>query len=124
MEGARAAGYVGLKSIIAYRTGLAVGTPRRADAAPRVRPLRAEARARDGRIRLAAKPLTDYLLLLALDAAARQALPLQLHTGFGDSDLDLLEANPLLLRPLLEERRYRLRAVRPAAREPIPTSAS
>jgi uncharacterized protein len=105
VEGARAAGHVGLKSIIAYRTGLAVGTPRRADAARAFRPLRAEAR-RAGRIRLAAKPLTDYLLRLALDAAARQALPLQLHTGFGDSDVDLLQANPLLLRPLLEDRRF------------------
>jgi predicted TIM-barrel fold metal-dependent hydrolase len=26
----------------------------------------------------------------------------QVHTGFGDADLDLLQANPLLLRPALE----------------------
>jgi hypothetical protein len=105
VEGARAAGHVGLKSIIAYRTGLAVGTPRRADAARAFGPLRARAR-REGRIRLAAKPVTDYLLRAALDVAARQALPVQLHTGFGDSDVDLLQSNPLLLRPLLEDRRF------------------
>src|SRR5262249_57532054 len=48
----------------------------------------------------------DYLLRLALDAAARQTLPVQFHTGFGDTDVDLLQANPLLLRPLLETRRF------------------
>jgi uncharacterized protein len=105
VEGARAAGHVGLKSIIAYRTGLAAGNPSRAEAARAFGPLRAKAR-REGRIRLAAKPVTDYLLRVALEVAARQALPVQLHTGFGDSDVDLLQSNPLLLRPLLEDRRF------------------
>jgi predicted TIM-barrel fold metal-dependent hydrolase len=105
VEGARAAGHVALKSIIAYRTGLAVGAPRRAEAARAFHLLRARAR-REGRLRLAAKPLTDYLLRLALDVAARQALPVQFHTGFGDTDVDLRQANPLLLRPLLEARRF------------------
>jgi predicted TIM-barrel fold metal-dependent hydrolase len=31
----------------------------------------------------------------------------QFHTGFGDPDVDLLGANPLLLRPLLEQDAYR-----------------
>jgi predicted TIM-barrel fold metal-dependent hydrolase len=31
----------------------------------------------------------------------------QFHTGFGDADLDLLAANPLHLRPLLESDAYR-----------------
>jgi uncharacterized protein len=105
VEGARGAGHVGLKSIIAYRTGLAVGEPRRAEAARAFAALRVRAR-REGRIRLAAKPVTDYLLRVALEVAARQALPVQLHTGFGDSDVDLLQSNPLLLRPLLEDRRF------------------
>ena len=61
---------------------------------------------RDGRVRLAAKPLNDYLLLRALEIAERQAMPVQIHTGFGDADLDLREANPLHLRPLLESGRY------------------
>ena len=33
-------------------------------------------------------------------------MPVQIHTGFGDADLDLREANPLHLRPLLESGRY------------------
>jgi hypothetical protein len=96
----RGAGYVGLKTIVAYRTGLALERPDRQMAAaayPRVR-----AEAQRGPLRLASKPLLDYFLGLAFMAAGRQGLPVQVHTGFGDADLDLLQANPLLLRPALE----------------------
>ena len=105
VERARADGFVGLKSIIAYRTGLAVQPTSRADAAAAFDPVKARAR-RDGQVRLADKPLNDYLLLRALEIAERQGLPVQIHTGFGDADLDLREANPLHLRPLLESGRY------------------
>jgi predicted TIM-barrel fold metal-dependent hydrolase len=105
VERARLDGYVGLKSIIAYRTGLGVQSTPRGDAAAAFGPVKELAR-RDGRVRLAAKPLNDYLLLRALEIAERQAMPVQIHTGFGDADLDLREANPLHLRPLLESGRY------------------
>jgi predicted TIM-barrel fold metal-dependent hydrolase len=105
VERARADGVVGLKSIIAYRTGLAVRSTSRGDAAAAFGPVKERAR-RDGQVRLADKPLNDYLLLRALELAERQGLPVQLHTGFGDADLDLREANPLHLRPLLESGRY------------------
>jgi uncharacterized protein len=105
VERARADGFVGLKSIIAYRTGLAVQPTSRGDAAAAFGPVKERAR-RDGRVRLASKPLTDSLLLRALEIAERQAMPVQIHTGFGDSDLDLREANPLHLRPLLESGRF------------------
>jgi uncharacterized protein len=105
VEQARAEGYVGLKSIIAYRTGLAVQPTPRGDAAAAFGPVKERAR-RDGRVRLATKALNDYLLLRALEIAERQAMPVQIHTGFGDADLDLREANPLHLRPLLESGRY------------------
>ena len=106
VERARADGFVGLKSIIAYRTGLEVqaATSREAAAAA-FGPVKERAR-RDGRVRLAAKPLNDYLLLRALEIAERLAMPVQIHTGFGDADLDLRESNPLHLRPLLEGGRY------------------
>jgi predicted TIM-barrel fold metal-dependent hydrolase len=68
--------------------------------------VKAQAR-RDGRLRLATKPVNDYLLLRALELAARHALPVQFHTGFGDADVDLLAANPLHLRPLLACEAYR-----------------
>ena len=105
VERARADGFVGLKSIIAYRTGLAVQVTSRGDALAAFGPVKEPARG-DGRVRLATKPLNDYLLLRALEIADRQAMPVQIHTGFGDSDLDLREANPLHLRSLLESGRY------------------
>jgi hypothetical protein len=105
LERARTDGVVGFKSIIAYRTGLAVQPTSRGDAAAAFGPVKERAR-RDGRVRLAAKPLNDYLLLRALEIAERQAMPVQIHTGFGDADLDLREANPLHLRPLLESGQY------------------
>jgi len=106
VEGTRASGTVALKSIIAYRTGLAVQPTSAADAGAAFGPVKEQAK-RDGRVRLATKPLNDYLLLRALETAARQSLPVQLHTGFGDPDVDLLAANPLHLRPLLENDAYR-----------------
>ena len=104
LEGARAAGHVGLKSIIAYRTGLGVAETTRGDAAAAFAPAKERAR-RDGRVRLADKPLNDYLVLRALEIAERQELPVQFHTGFGDNDLDLLTANPLHLRRHIERHR-------------------
>jgi hypothetical protein len=99
---AGADGYVAFKSIIAYRTGLAVEAPSRPAAAAAFAEIRATA-GPDGRIRLADKAFCDYLLGLAVVEAERQALPIQFHTGFGDSDADLLWANPLHLRPLIEQ---------------------
>jgi uncharacterized protein len=101
VEGARAAGHVGLKSIVAYRTGLAVRDTPRSEAAAAFVPLRERAK-RAGRVRLADKPLNDYLVHRALEIAARAEMPVQFHTGFGDGDLDLLAANPLHLRPIIE----------------------
>jgi hypothetical protein len=94
-------GLVGLKSIIAYRAGLAIERPAPADAARALAETRSAWGGRPGR--LTAKPLLDHLLPLAAEWAAANGLPLQLHTGFGDRDLDLRLANPLHLRPLLED---------------------
>jgi predicted TIM-barrel fold metal-dependent hydrolase len=105
VEGARAAGYVALKSIIAYRTGLAVREWTRADAEEVFRPLKEQAR-RYGTIRLASQPINDTLLLAALAVAQRQEMPVQFHTGYGDADVDLLLANPLHFRPLLQSDHY------------------
>ena len=42
-----------------------------------------------------------------LEAAEKYQLPIQFHTGFGDPDIDLSQGNPLLLRSILEEKRWR-----------------
>ena len=105
VENARATGHVALKSIAAYRTGLNVQPAARDEAETIFRTLKETAR-REGKVRLAHKPLNDYLLLTALDIAEQQALPVQFHTGFGDNDLDMLLANPFHLRYLLECGKY------------------
>lgn len=106
VEGARSTGHVGLKSIIAYRTGLAIRETSKAEAAQAFEQVKERAR-RDGAVRLADKALNDYLVLRALDVAEKQALPMQFHTGLGDSDLDMLSANPLHMRPLFENDQYK-----------------
>jgi uncharacterized protein len=93
-------GLVALKSVAAYRTGLDIRRPA-AGVERALAVVRAEWGGTPGR--LAAKPLLDHLVCVVAAWAAEHGLPLQLHTGFGDRDLDLRLANPLHLRPLLEE---------------------
>jgi uncharacterized protein len=72
---AREDGFVGLKTIAAYRGGLDLSL--------------VGADVRDG-------------LLAALEANAEDPLPVQVHCGFGDADLSLPLARPGLLKPLIE----------------------
>ncbi|WP_322800996.1 amidohydrolase family protein [Thermoflexus sp.] len=92
---------VGFKTIVAYRTGLAIEPPDPEAARAAFQALRRQAE-RGERLRLAHKPLNDWVVWRTLEAAAHLRLPVQFHTGFGDPDLDLRWANPLHLRPLLE----------------------
>jgi hypothetical protein len=77
VAGARSAGYVALKTIAAYRGGLDI------DGLP--------ARVRDA-----------LLVALETNEDTGDPLPVQVHTGFGDSDLLLPSARPGLLKPLIE----------------------
>jgi predicted TIM-barrel fold metal-dependent hydrolase len=93
---ARANGFVGLKTVAAYRSGLDVDAP---DAVAAAAALEGEPR------RLADKALLELLLddaLAANAAAGGDPLPVQVHCGFGDSDLFLPRADPTLLGPLIE----------------------
>lgn len=78
---------VGVKTILAYRCGFDVDLSR-----PEPRAV-AEAAARwDG------GRLTDPVLIAhGLHTAVELGLPIQVHTGYGDRDLDLHRANPLHL---------------------------
>jgi predicted TIM-barrel fold metal-dependent hydrolase len=53
------------------------------------------------------KPLLDTLFAITLDICREAGRPLQVHAGFGDPDIDLPTANPALLRPILEDARWR-----------------
>jgi predicted TIM-barrel fold metal-dependent hydrolase len=102
----RGQGYVALKSIVAYRTGLDIRTWSIDEVEEAFAVARREVQER-GSVRLAHKPLLDALLHVTFAEAARQELPVQLHTGYGDTDADMLLANPLHLRAILERREYR-----------------
>lgn len=95
---------VAFKTVVAYRSGLAVRRWDRDDVMAAYR--RAVARAEAGKPRLTEKPLLDTLVYEVLDVARATGRPVQVHTGFGDPDIDLVAANPLLLRPLLEDLRW------------------
>ncbi len=102
----RERGYCAFKSIVAYRTGLNIERWSKDEAAASF----AEARVlaiRSGRLRIAHKLLLDYLLHIAFHKAAEQQLPVQFHTGYGDSDTDMRLGNPLHLRDVLEQPEYR-----------------
>jgi len=94
------AGVVAFKSIVCYRTGLDI-QPVTLEAAAAYF-YRLKQKFPNQPIRLTDKPLIDFLLQQALIIAAKYQLPVQLHTGYGDPDLDLRLANPLYLRSLLE----------------------
>jgi uncharacterized protein len=89
---------VGVKSIVAYRHGLDFDPERPSDAE-----VTAAAGAwlrtieTGGAVRLTDPVLLRHLLWTAVD----RGLPIQLHTGFGDPDLDLRRADPLLARDFL-----------------------
>jgi predicted TIM-barrel fold metal-dependent hydrolase len=91
---------VGLKSIIAYRYGF--------DFAPE-RPSAHEVERAAGawlRELAAGAPVRvsdPVLLRMALWTGVDTGLPLQLHAGYGDPDLDLRRCDPLLLMPWLKE---------------------
>lgn len=94
---------VGLKSIAAYRSGLEIN--------PHVTKKDAEeGLAEDlhsGKpVRITNKSLIDYIFVSSLEVAQFLDLPLQIHTGFGDKDLDLRLSNPLHLRAILEDKRF------------------
>ena len=90
----RGAGIVAAKSIAAYRVGLAL---------PPTCPSEDELRAAvdrwraGGGTRLAEPLICGWLAWAAL----RRGLPLQIHVGYGDRDIDLRTADPLLLTPFL-----------------------
>jgi len=96
----RGQGYVALKSIVAYRTGLDIRSWPFDDARAAFALARREVEA-TGAIRLAHQPLLDTLLWIAFAAAARQRIPVQFHCGYGDTDADLRLGNPLHLRAVL-----------------------
>ncbi|KAF7149318.1 hypothetical protein RHSIM_Rhsim03G0088700 [Rhododendron simsii] len=94
---------VGLKSIAAYRSGLGINTNVTRNEAQEGL---AEVLKVGSPVRITDKSFIDYLFVQSLEIALQFNLPVQIHTGFGDKDLDLRLSNPLHLRTLLEDKRF------------------
>lgn len=97
---ARTVDAVGLKSIVAYRYGFDFD-PRRPDDAEVVRAAGrwlAEC-ARTGTIRVGDPVLLRFILWTGVD----RGLPIQLHAGYGDADIELHRCDPLLLTRFIKE---------------------
>ncbi|ONM06124.1 glutamate-ammonia ligase [Zea mays] len=94
---------VALKSIAAYRSGLEINpNVSKTDAEDGLRKELTGPRP----FRITNKNLIDYLFTCSLGIAVSLSLPVQIHTGFGDKDLDLRKCNPLHLRAVLEDERF------------------
>lgn len=93
----------GLKSIAAYRSGLEINpnvTTKEADEGL------AQVLLGGNPVRITNKNFIDYIFVRSLEVALCFDWPIQIHTGFGDKDLDLRQANPLHLRKILEDDRF------------------
>lgn len=100
----------GFKSVICYRSGLDIEPDyelaARAVGLPFEKYVKSCIRKR--KYRIERKALNDYLVLRTLEILSEGASsdvlskPLQLHTGLGDNDINLLESNPAFLQPLIE----------------------
>ena len=92
---------VALKTIAAYRGGLDLRRPSQTDLQAAF-DAEKQTLKHTGRIRLSQPALISAVVHIAFEAARTLGLPIQAHTGFGDSDLALSKSNPCLLAPLLE----------------------
>jgi predicted TIM-barrel fold metal-dependent hydrolase len=99
-------GYVGLKTIIAYRTGLKISRVEERDAKADFQT------AKDGRAEKAwfgpkVKQLRDFLIVRALELSIDLDIPMQIHTGVGDYQILLDQCDPGLLFELLSDDKLR-----------------
>jgi uncharacterized protein len=95
-EGLQNSDAIAAKSIAAYRVGLDLPAER-----PRAEVLTAALTSlrptADGRYRIAHPVINSWLAWTAITIG----MPLQIHVGYGDADIDLLRADPLRLTPFL-----------------------
>lgn len=93
---------VGLKTICGYRGGLSLLTPSKAEAlADYDRHKKEHAHSK---VRIEKCSLYHYLLLHAFELAGQHDLVVQVHSGIGDDDADLLQCNPALMQNVFRSR--------------------
>ncbi|KXS21424.1 hypothetical protein M427DRAFT_130898 [Gonapodya prolifera JEL478] len=111
------ASVVGYKSVAAYRSGLEVDPNALTNNAvvgaipgilasylgtlsAQIASGKASGKAQPPRVRVAEKKFVDWIVNLGIRNCVKHGLPLQFHTGHGDTDMDLRLGNPLHLQPL------------------------
>jgi uncharacterized protein len=93
---------VALKTVVAYLTGLELSPVAEDEATRAYDRLR-----KDPQDRAAEKAIRDRLILHAVDVGVERGLPMQVHTGAGDSPiLDIRLSDPLLLYDVLAHDHY------------------
>ncbi len=102
-EGLSSGRYKGVKSIIAYRTGLDV-SPLSRNADQGFQALDAIKRGLGGG---SMKKLRDHLLCRAIELCMEHDVPMQIHTGMGDFEVNLVMCRPAYLMDLLRFPTYR-----------------
>jgi glutamine synthetase len=108
----------GFKSVICYRSGLDVALDSRKNFRPHQSLTGSnlltafhefmQGAVRDHNYRIQRKEVNDFLVVVVCDVLDKlvdtdgESLPFQFHTGLGDSDIDLVKANPAYMQPLIE----------------------
>ncbi|EXJ92470.1 hypothetical protein A1O3_01021 [Capronia epimyces CBS 606.96] len=108
----------GFKSVICYRTGLDVGLESRKNFRPHQSLTEStllqsfhdflQKAVRDHKYRIEQKEVNDYLVVAVCDVLEKlvdtdgESLPFQFHTGLGDTDINLVKANPAYMQSLIE----------------------
>jgi predicted TIM-barrel fold metal-dependent hydrolase len=89
---------IGWKTIVAYRHGFDLD-PEEPDRRELMAALDEWFESPDGPSRLSSPVVIRHLLRLVAETASLSSLPLQIHAGFGDTDLNLHRANPVVFTP-------------------------
>jgi uncharacterized protein len=105
-QAVKSEGFVGLKSIIAYRTGLKIGRVEEKTAKSDFQAAR-QGRAEQAWFGPKVKMLRDFLLVRALELSIDLDVPTQIHTGVGDYEILLDQCDPGLLFDLLSDDKIR-----------------
>lgn len=108
----------GFKSVICYRSGLDIGLESRKNFRPHQSLTEStllqsfhdflQKAVRDHKYRIQQKEVNDFLVVAVCDVLEKlvdtdgENLPFQFHTGLGDTDIDLVKANPAYMQPLIE----------------------
>ncbi|WP_066301334.1 amidohydrolase family protein [Bacillus sp. FJAT-29937] len=92
-------GVVGLKSIIAYRSGLEISPMDEKQAADEYEEFRQDSRA-------IVKNLRDYCLHVAMEECTKADKVMHIHTGIGDGEVVLPKASPSFLIDMLRDEKY------------------